>query len=97
MAVRTEVICHRISGFCAQEVKEHIYVVDFIRRKLDLHKSERGGTTCLRDQRHGGETAMVVSWDLCEVVESRSMRSNGIMVDLCCACGKFLCYVEIFA
>ena len=27
----------------------------------------------LRDQKHGGETTMVVSWELCEVVESRSI------------------------
>ena len=97
MAVRTEVICHRISGFSSQEAKDHVCVVDFIRRKLDLHISERGGTTCLRDQRHGSEMATMVLWELCEVVESRSIGSSGIMVDLCCAHGKFIFYVEIFA
>ena len=31
------------------------------------------GTTCLKDERHGGETTMVISWELCEIVEFRSV------------------------
>ena len=48
-------------------------MIGFVRRRLALHRSNRGGTTCMRDQRHGGEIAMVVLWELCEVVESRSV------------------------
>ena len=40
---------HQISGFCSQEAKDHVCVVDFVRQSLDLHRSKRGGTTCLRD------------------------------------------------
>ena len=73
MAAHVEVIGHRISRFCSREAEEHFYVVGFISRKLDLQRSERGGTTCLRDQRHGCETATVVPWELCEAVESKSV------------------------
>ena len=31
------------------------------------------GMTCLKDERHGGETTMVISWELCEIVEFRSV------------------------
>ena len=67
------VIGHRISGFCLREVEEHICVVDFIRRRIDLHRSKKGVTTCLRDQRHGGEIVAMVLWELCEAMGSRSM------------------------
>ena len=70
---RVEVIGHQISRFCLREVEEHICVVDFIRRRLDLHRSKKGVTTCLRDQRHGGEIVAMVLWELCEAMGSRSM------------------------
>ena len=56
-----------IFGFSSWEAKEHICGVGFVRQRLDLHISKRGGTTCLRDRRHGCETTMVVLWQLCEV------------------------------
>lgn len=71
--VRAVAIGDRVLGFSLQEVVEHVYVVGSVRQRLDLHKSERGGTTCLRDQRRGGKIAMVVPWKLCDVVESRSV------------------------
>ena len=80
MAAHVEVIGHRISRFCSWEAEEHFYVVGFISRKLDLQRSERGGTTCLRDRRHGVETTTVIPWELCEVVKSRSMGKQ-------CHCG----------
>ena len=48
-------------------------VVGFIKRRLDVHEFERGATACLRDQRHGKKIATVVPWELCDVMESRSM------------------------
>ena len=48
-------------------------MVGFVKRRFDLHRSEWGGMACLRDQTHGGETAIVVPWELCEAVESRSV------------------------
>ena len=73
MVACAEVIGHRIFGFFSREAEEHIYVVGFVSRKLDLHRSERGGTTCLRDQRHDNKTTIVVPWELCETVESKSV------------------------
>ena len=73
MAACAEVIGHWIFGFCSWEAKEHVWVVGFVNRKLDLHRSEKGGTTCLRDQRHDNETATVVLWELCETAESKSI------------------------
>ena len=71
MVACAEVIGYRIFRFCSREAEENACVVGFISQKLDLHRSERGGTTCLRDQRHGGETTMVVPWELCETMESK--------------------------
>ena len=33
-------------GFWSLGVVDHVCVVGFISRRLDLHKSERGGTNC---------------------------------------------------
>ena len=48
-------------------------VVGFIKRRLDVHEFERGATACLIDQRHGKKIATVVPWELCDVMESRSI------------------------
>ena len=48
-------------------------MIGFVRQRLALNKSERGGMTYLRDQRHGGDTSTMVLWELCEAVESRSV------------------------
>ena len=61
------------SGFFSPYTVEHVCMIGFVRRRLALHRSNRGGTTCMRDQRHGDEIAMVVLWELCEAVESRSV------------------------
>lgn len=81
-----EVIGHWISRFCSWEAEEHIGVVNFIGRRLDLHNSKRGGTTCLRDQRHDSETATVIPWEMCEAVESRSIGKQW-------HCGGFVLHV----
>ena len=47
---------------------EHVYMIGFVRQRLALPISNRGGTTCLRDQRHGGEIATMVLWELCEAM-----------------------------
>ena len=70
----------QISRFSSQEVEEHACGVGFIKRRPDLHIYERGGTTSLRDRRHGVETTTVIPWELCEVVKSRSMGKQ-------CHCG----------
>ena len=41
--------------------------------RLDLHGFEKGGMTCLRDKRLGGETATMGLWELCDAAESRSV------------------------
>ena len=46
-------------------------MIGFIRQMLALKKSEREGMTYLRDKRHGGDTATMVPWELCEAMESR--------------------------
>ena len=48
-AVRGKASSDRIFGFSLQEVEEHACRVGFVWQRLDLHRSEWGGTTCLRD------------------------------------------------
>ena len=35
------------SGFFSREAEEHVYMVGFVKQRLDLHGSEKGGIDCL--------------------------------------------------
>ena len=61
------------SRFFSPYAVEHVCMIGFVKRRLALNKSEKGGMTYLRDQRHGGDTETMVPWELCEAVESRSV------------------------
>ena len=37
------------SGFFSSCAMEHVFMIGFVRQRLALHRSNRGGTTCLRD------------------------------------------------
>ena len=77
-----------------QEAMEHAYVVDFIRQRLNVHKSDKWATDCLclwiLD--------IVVSHGGCIVSLSLDLKSQTSSYDFSwwCAGGKLLCYVEIF-
>ena len=58
----------RTFGFFSLFAMEHVYMIGFVRQRLALPRSNRRGTTCLRDQRHGGEIATMVLWELCEAM-----------------------------
>ena len=37
------------SGFFSSCAMEHVYMIGFVRQRLALRRSNRGGMTCLRD------------------------------------------------
>ena len=78
------------------EAMEHNFGVSFIRKRLDVHKFDKGGMDCLGyDLRHSGKTATVIRGSSAMPWFSDLKIIKGI-VDLCHACMNFLYYVEMF-
>ena len=78
MEGRGKALGDRISGFCSQEILEHVCGVGFIRRSLKLHRSEIDVTGLLEfvDLGHGSEP-----WRVRDAVKSRSSRQAYVTSD----------------
>lgn len=83
----------RISGFWSREILEHVCGVGFVRRCLDLRRSDKLSHGLLESVDLGHGTAP--RW-LRDAVESRSSREA--CSDFCwrCADENLLCLLEIF-
>ena len=79
-------------GFWSQEAVEHIYMVGFIRRSLDLHRSKRERHRLLTPKNL--DTA--VSHSGCMMPWSLDLKLSKGTINLCYACIYLLCCVEMF-
>ena len=93
---RAYAIGGRVLGFWSLEFLDHVCGVGFIRRCLDLHQFERGGTDCLGyDLRHSSKTTTVIRGS-CVIPWGSDLKTSKGTMDLCYACMNLLYCVEMF-
>ena len=86
----------QLPRFWPREAIKHVCGVGFIRKRLDVHKFDKGGTDCLGyDLRHSGKIATVIcgSYVMPWFLDLKTIKG---IVDLCHACMNLLYSVEMF-